>query len=100
MAFASVLTEPGADRRPAPGSLPFSRTCGESGESAVPKPLWLVTMPTRSRHGAPGSQTFAVRADSPHAAVARAREAARTDAAVLRRRAAHIDLAAATAVRH
>ncbi|GAA4877311.1 hypothetical protein [Kitasatospora terrestris] len=92
MAFASAATAPDTTCRAAPTARP-------SGGSPLPEPFWLVTAPTLSHHGTTGIQTFAVRAASLRVALGRAREAAHTETAVLRRRAALIDVSAATATR-
>ncbi|MEV0194089.1 hypothetical protein AB0I39_36910 [Kitasatospora purpeofusca] len=65
---------------------------------ALPRdPMWLVTIPTRSRRAA-GTQTFAVRAATAQAAIASASLAAGTSTALLHRRGALIDITAASAV--
>ncbi|MEU0403442.1 hypothetical protein ABZ318_25055 [Streptomyces sp. NPDC006197] len=76
----------------------IARTRAASRKTDALQPLWLVTMPTRTRGGSRGIQTFAIRAASSRAAVDRAVAAAETETAVLHRRSARIDPSAATAV--
>ncbi len=68
--------------------------------TAVDLPLWLVTMPTTSRTGARGEQTFAVRALTYTDALDAATTTAYDHPALRHRRGAHIDPASAYATLH
>lgn len=82
--FHTSLPRPATDR-PAPWTT--ARTL----------PVWLVTVPTRSAGGATGTQSFAVRAPTQAQAITAAAAHAADSSAVLHRRGARLDVAAARA---
>ena len=80
-------------------SAPAAPAAPWSSPACAP-PLWVVTMPTTSRDGRAGTQSFAVRARILQDAIVAAVACSGTDHALLHRRGARIDLLRASAVLH
>ncbi|GAA5021567.1 hypothetical protein [Kitasatospora paranensis] len=84
----------------APDRLAPDRVAAGGRRSPADLPLWLVSAPTVTADGRPGTQSFVVPGATAQEAFTAAERSAARPTAVRRRRGARVDLDGAVAVRH